>query len=107
MSLLADTPSVISGPESEASQCMVMLQTNHRWPAEVQFSCAAHPLLAILLDSQSKPSYRPSPDVAHVLWMYLRQQHHTSGELLVGPLAPENGYEAIGKPVSQLNPATS
>ena len=35
--------------------------------------CASvtHPLLAMLLDSQSKPSYRPSPDVAHVLWIYL------------------------------------
>ena len=30
-----------------------------------------HPLLAMLLDSQSRPSYRPSPDVAHVLWIYL------------------------------------
>ena len=30
-----------------------------------------HPLLAMLLESQSRPSYRPSPDVAHVLWMYL------------------------------------
>jgi hypothetical protein len=29
-------------------------------------------LFAMLLDSQSKPSYRPSPDVAHVLWMYLK-----------------------------------
>ena len=25
----------------------------------------------MLLDSQSRPSYRPSPEVAHVLWMYL------------------------------------
>ena len=33
-----------------------------------------HPLLAMLLDSQSKPSYRPSPDVAQVLWMYLQQK---------------------------------
>ena len=30
------------------------------------------PLLAMLLDSQSRPSYRPSPEVAHVLWMYLQ-----------------------------------
>jgi len=28
----------------------------------------------MLLDSQSKPSYRPSPDVAHVLWMYLQRK---------------------------------
>lgn len=28
-------------------------------------------LLAMLLESQSRPSYRPSPEVAHVLWMYL------------------------------------
>lgn len=30
-------------------------------------------LLAMLLDSQSNPSYSPSPEVAHVLWMYLRE----------------------------------
>ena len=29
-------------------------------------------LFAILLESQSNPSYSPSPDVAHVLWMYLQ-----------------------------------
>ena len=29
-------------------------------------------LLAMLLDNQSSPSYRPSPEVAHVLWMYLQ-----------------------------------
>lgn len=28
-------------------------------------------LLAMLLESQSRPSYRPSPDVAQVDWMYL------------------------------------
>ncbi len=28
-------------------------------------------MLAMLLLSQSRPSYRPSPDVAQVLWMYL------------------------------------
>ncbi len=33
-----------------------------------------HPLLAMLLESQSRPSYRPSPEVAHVLWMYLDSQ---------------------------------
>jgi hypothetical protein len=26
--------------------------------------------LAMLLDSQSRPSYKPSPEVAHVLWIY-------------------------------------
>jgi hypothetical protein len=31
----------------------------------------------MLADSQSSPSYRPSPVVAHVLWMYL---HMDSGE---------------------------
>ena len=31
-----------------------------------------HALLATLLDNQSSPSYRPSPEVAHVLWMYLQ-----------------------------------
>lgn len=30
-------------------------------------------LLAILLESQSNPSYRPSPDVAQVLCIYLKQ----------------------------------
>lgn len=33
-----------------------------------------HTLEEMLLDSQSRPSYRPSPDVAQVLWMYLLQQ---------------------------------
>ena len=28
-------------------------------------------MLAMLLDSQSRPSYKPSPEVAQVLWMYL------------------------------------
>lgn len=28
-------------------------------------------LLAMLLESQSRPSYNPSPEVAHVLWIYL------------------------------------
>lgn len=28
-------------------------------------------LLAMLLESQSRPSYSPSPEVAQVLWMYL------------------------------------
>lgn len=28
-------------------------------------------LFAMLLESQSNPSYKPSPDVAQVLWMYL------------------------------------
>ena len=33
--------------------------------------------LASWLDSQSKPSYRPSPEVAHVAWMYqFRCVHH-------------------------------
>ncbi|ONK61701.1 uncharacterized protein A4U43_C08F32670 [Asparagus officinalis] len=32
-------------------------------------------LLAMLFDSQSNPSYSPSPDVAHVLWMYLSESH--------------------------------
>lgn len=31
-------------------------------------------LLAMLLESQSNPSYSPSPEVAHVLCMYLRKQ---------------------------------
>jgi hypothetical protein len=31
----------------------------------------AQPRDAMFCDSQSRPSYRPSPDVAHVLWMYL------------------------------------
>jgi hypothetical protein len=31
-----------------------------------------HTLLAMLLDSQSSPSYNPSPVVAQVLWMYLQ-----------------------------------
>ena len=44
---------------------------------------ATHPLLAMLLDSQSKPSYRPSPDVAHVLWIYLHGMDSISG-LLTG-----------------------
>jgi hypothetical protein len=25
----------------------------------------------MLLESQSRPSYNPSPEVAHVLWIYL------------------------------------
>lgn len=29
-------------------------------------------LVAMLLESQSSPSYSPSPEVAHVLWIYLR-----------------------------------
>lgn len=29
-------------------------------------------LLLMFCDSQSRPSYRPSPDVAQVLWMYLQ-----------------------------------
>jgi hypothetical protein len=29
----------------------------------------------MLLDSQSRPSYNPSPDVAQVLWMYLSKQY--------------------------------
>ena len=45
-----------------------------RWGQKTQMTAAGiHPLLAMLLDSQSKPSYRPSPDVAQVLWMYLQQ----------------------------------
>jgi hypothetical protein len=28
-----------------------------------------------LLDSQSRPSYKPSPEVAHVLWIYLQEKH--------------------------------
>ena len=32
----------------------------------------------MLLESQSKPSYSPSPDVAQVLWIYLKNnQKHT------------------------------
>lgn len=31
----------------------------------------AYTLLAMLFESQSSPSYRPSPEVAHVLWIYL------------------------------------
>jgi hypothetical protein len=58
----------------KALDSMNMQQTIIWGPAESSFSCTAHPLLAMLLDSQSKPSYRPSPDVAHVLWMYLLQQ---------------------------------
>jgi len=30
-------------------------------------------LFAILFESQSSPSYSPSPEVAHVLWMYLQR----------------------------------
>ena len=35
-----------------------------------QNSCPAQALLAMLLESQSSPSYSPSPLVAQVLWMY-------------------------------------
>lgn len=28
----------------------------------------------MLLESQSSPSYNPSPEVAHVLWIYLRHR---------------------------------
>lgn len=31
-------------------------------------------LVAMLLESHSNPSYRPSPEVAHVLWMYLKME---------------------------------
>ncbi len=34
----------------------------------------AHEREAMFCDSQSRPSYRPSPLVAHVLWMYLWRQ---------------------------------
>lgn len=37
------------------------------------WNVGAHALLAMLLESQSNPSYRPSPLVAHVLWMYLQE----------------------------------
>lgn len=39
--------------------------TRHQHAADVT-------LLAMLLESQSSPSYNPSPDVAQVLWMYLQ-----------------------------------
>ena len=42
-----------------------------------------HTLLAILLESQSRPSYSPSPEVAHVLWIYLRNEQ----KLNLGPEA--------------------
>ena len=32
---------------------------------------SAQALFAMLEESQSRPSYSPSPEVAHVLWMYL------------------------------------
>lgn len=35
-------------------------------------------LLAMFCDSQSRPSYRPSPEVAHVLWMYLQTKKHST-----------------------------
>ena len=38
--------------------------------ASEQHSCPAQALLAMLLESQSSPSYSPSPLVAQVLWMY-------------------------------------
>ena len=37
------------------------------------FQRHTYDLLAMLLDSQSRPSYSPSPDVAQVLWMYLQE----------------------------------
>ena len=29
----------------------------------------------MLLESQSRPSYKPSPEVAQVLWMYLKDEN--------------------------------
>lgn len=40
-------------------------------PQTCMWSAAVYLALAMLFESQSRPSYRPSPDVAHVLWMYL------------------------------------
>jgi hypothetical protein len=40
-------------------------------------------LLAMFCDSQSRPSYRPSPEVAHVLWMYLQTNHSKNTDSMV------------------------
>ena len=40
-----------------------------------------HALLAMLLDNQSRPSYRPSPEVAQVLWMYLQIAQRVSAAM--------------------------
>lgn len=58
----------------------------------------AHPLLAMLLDSQSSPSYRPSPEVAHVLWMYLQQ----GGWKVSGVTAELAGKLVPGNQIMQL-----
>ena len=39
-------------------------------------------LLLMFIDSQSSPSYRPSPFVAHVLWMYLHAHIRHQGRCL-------------------------
>jgi hypothetical protein len=49
---------------------------NPPWNSEAstsRFVCLT--FLAMLLDSQSRPSYKPSPEVAHVLWIYLQAKH--------------------------------
>ncbi len=62
---------VASDPEN-SSACQV--HSNKDAAASPEGSLVqtlAQVLLAMLLDSQSRPSYRPSPEVAHVLWIYL------------------------------------
>ena len=41
------------------------------WAAQ---GCQRTSLLLMFMDSQSRPSYRPSPLVAHVAWMYLQSK---------------------------------
>ena len=48
-----------------------MHDTDSLHPLLTLTALTVYALLAMLLDSQSRPSYSPSPDVAHVLWMYL------------------------------------
>ncbi len=60
-------------PDQVAARYLVeleMLKFNNQHVSSYDIT---HPLLAMLLESQSRPSYRPSPDVAHVLWMYLHE----------------------------------
>jgi len=70
--------------QSRKSKCsMVRIYQRHdlfasKWqvPLDIAFHSSVQrpwkfqPLLAMLLESQSSPSYSPSPEVAQVLWMY-------------------------------------
>ena len=45
-----------------------------RWHLQLVNYQDKHTLFAMLFESQSNPSYKPSPEVAQVLWIYLQHQ---------------------------------